>query len=85
MERGQYPKSLEAQLAAITRALNDHSEATRMERQSAICQGHLWNDEQRRAFMFAFTDSSAKFLELLESKRRIELEIQASKTGSGSV
>ena len=73
-------RSLEAQLAAITRALNDHSEATRIEWQSAICQGHLWNDEQRRAFIFAFTDASAKFLELLERKRRIEREIHASKS-----
>ena len=77
---GSMAKSLEAQLAAITRALNDHSEATRMEWQSAICQGHLWNDEQRHAFIFAFTDASAKFLELLERKRRIEREIHASKS-----
>ena len=74
---GSMAKSLEAQLAAITRALNDHSEATRMEWQSAICQGHLWNDEQRHAFRFAFIDSSAKFLELLERKRQIERENHA--------
>ena len=77
---GSMAKSLEAQLAAITGALNDHSEATRMEWQSAICQGHLWNDEQRHAFRFAFIDLSAKFLELLERKRQIEREKHASKT-----
>ena len=48
--------------------------------QSAICQGHLWNDEQCHAFKFAFIDLSAKFLELLERKRLIEREIHASKS-----
>lgn len=70
---------LEEDLAGVTRALRDHSEAQRLEWARAIHEGHTWTNEQYRDFIEAFHDASKHFLQLLERKRYLEREIHASK------
>jgi len=71
---------LEEDLAAVTRALKKHSEATRIEWERAVREGHTWTEQQHRDFISAFNASSEHFLRLLEKKRHTQQEIRASKT-----
>ena len=72
-------KSLEDELAAVSSDLAYLSEAARIEWHRAISEGHAWTDPQHNDFITAFQDSSSRFLQLLERKRRLEREIRASK------
>jgi hypothetical protein len=71
---------LEEDLTALTVALEEHSEATRIEWERAIREGHTWTEQQHRDFISAFNAASEHFLRLLEKKRHIQHEIRASKT-----
>jgi hypothetical protein len=70
---------LEEDLASVTRALRDNSDAMRIEWARAISEGHTWTNQQYRDFIEAFQVSSADLLRLLERKRHLEQEIRASK------
>ncbi len=72
-------KSLEDELAAVSRELEDRFEATRIEWQRAIGEGHAWADPQHNDFVAAFEESSKRLLQFLERKRHLEQEIRASK------
>jgi hypothetical protein len=72
-------KSLQDELAAVSRELADLSEVTRIEWQRAISEGHAWTDPQHNDFIAAFEESSKRLLQLLERKRHLEQEIRASK------
>ena len=77
-------KSLQDELAAVSNDLAELSEATRIEWQRAISEGHAWTDPQHNDFVTAFQDSSSRLLQLLERKRRLVREIRASAAASFS-
>ncbi len=72
-------KSLEDQLAAVSKELAVLSEATQIEWQRAMSEGHGWTDPQHNDFITAFEESNKRFMALWDKKRRLEREIQASK------
>jgi hypothetical protein len=74
-------KSLQDQLAAVTRELADVSEAARVEWERAMGEGHAWTDPEHNDFITAFEASSGRLVELLKKKRQIEREIRAAKAG----
>ena len=74
-------KSLQDQLAAVSRELADLSEATRVEWERATGEGHAWTDPEHNDFVTAFEESSGRLVELLEKKRQLEREIRAAKAG----
>ena len=74
-------KSLQDQLAAVSTELADLSEATRIEWDRAMGEGHAWTDPEHNDFVTAFEESSGRLVELLEKKRQLEREIRAAKAG----
>ncbi len=74
-------KSLQDQLAAVSRELADLSETVRIEWQRAIGEGHAWTDPEHNDFVTAFEELSGRLVELLEKKRKLEREIRAAKAG----
>ena len=74
-------KSLQDELAAVSKELADLTETTRIEWERAMGEGHAWTDPEHNDFVTAFEELSGRLVELLNKKRQIERQIRAAKKG----